>query len=150
MPKKKPRPRRVKRKRTDVDIVPAHPLEKIQPQEVRLKAGKGSAGRGSGAGGQYWHIYLNDTRVGYVCICLIDKEPFGIHASIQIHINQKHRARGIGSIAYQLACHESDYDEIFATMRKSNVGSQRAAGKAGFREINDAGISQVAMKWTRS
>jgi len=150
MAKKKPRRRTTRRKRTNVDLPPANPLEKIQAPDVRLKAGKGSADRGAGPGGHYWHIYLNETRVGHVYICFIDEGPFGRHASIQIHINKKHQARGIGSVAYELACRGSNYDEIFATMRKSNVGSRRAAARAGFVEVDDMGISQVAMKWTRS
>lgn len=147
--KKKVRRRPARRSKTDVNRAPTKPLEAVYPADVRLEAGKGSAGRGGGAGENYWHIFLDQTRVGYVYISLVDEEPFGKHASIQIHINQKHRARGIGSVAYGLACKESDHDEIYAKMRKANIGSQRAATRAGFEVLDDAEISQLAMRWVR-
>lgn len=103
-----------------------------------------------GAGGEhYWHIYLGETRVGHVYINLLEEDPFGKHASIQIHINKKHRDRGIGSVAYRLACNESGHFEIFANMRKSNIGSQKAAAKAGFEVVTVAGVTQFAMKWDK-
>jgi RimJ/RimL family protein N-acetyltransferase len=81
---------------------------------------------------------------------MLDEAPFGEHASIQIHINQTHRGRGIGSVAYRLACEQSGNDEVIATMRKSNLASQRAAAQAGFKVIEDMKIPQLAMRWTRS
>jgi hypothetical protein len=129
---------------------PAKEHKKVDPGSVRLEPGRGSAGRGAGPGGHYWHIYLIETRVGYVYVNALDEAPFGKHASIQIHINQSHRGRGIGSVAYRLACEQSGHDEVIATMRKSNVASQSAAAQAGFRVIDDMKISQLAMRWTRS
>ena len=88
--------------------------------------------------------------MGYVYINVLDESPFGKHASIQIHINQTHRGRGIGSLAYGLACDRSGHDEVIATMRKSNMASQHAAAQAGFKVIEDMKIPQLAMRWTRS
>jgi hypothetical protein len=124
--------------------------EKVDAAIVHLEAGKGSAGRGGGPGGHYWHIRLADTRVGYVYINELDESPFGKHASIQIHINQTHRSRGIGSVAYRLACEQSVHDVVIATMRKSNLASQHAAAQAGFQVVEDIKIPQLAMRWTRS
>ena len=129
---------------------PAKHQEKVDAAIVRLEAGKGSAGRGGGTGGHYWHIHLVDTRVGYVYINELDEAPFGKHASIQIHINQTHRGRGIGSLAYRLACEQSVHDVVIATMRKSNLASQHAAAQAGFKVIEDMKLPQQAMRWTRS
>lgn len=121
----------------------------VEPAQVRLVAGKGSAQRGGGPGGHYWHIYLGEKRAGYVYINVIDEPPFGKHASIQIHINQGFRGRGIGRVAYRLACEQSHHDVVIAHMRKSNVASQRAAAAAGFKFVNEPAISQIAMQWTR-
>lgn len=121
----------------------------IDPNTVRLVLGKGSPTRGGGSGGHYWHIYAGDVRAGHVYINVIDEPPFGKHASIQIHVNQKLRGRGIGRIAYRLACEQSAHDVVFAHMRKNNIASQRAAAAAGFEVVNNPGISQLVMKWTR-
>src|SRR5262245_18745601 len=126
-PARRRRRRPAKRNAVAQDRRPAKRQKKVDPAAVRLGSGKGSAGRGSGPGGHYWHIYLGETRVGYVYINVLDETPFGKHASIQIHINQTHRGRGIGRVAYRLACEQGGYDEVVATMRKSNVASQRAA-----------------------
>lgn len=148
--RKKPAKRRpVKRNAGAQNRRPRTPRTKVDPATVRIEAGKGSAGRGGGPGGHYWHIYVGETRVGYVYINVLDEPPFGKHASIQIHINQTHRGRGIGSVAYRLACEESSHNEVIATMRKSNTASQRAAAHAGFKLIEDTKIPQLAMRWTR-
>jgi hypothetical protein len=148
--KKTARRRPVKRSASAQDRRPAKRLERVDPAIMRLEAGKGSADRGGGPGGHYWHIHLGETRVGHVYINMLDEAPFGEHASIQIHINQTHRGRGIGSVAYRLACEQSGNDEVIATMRKSNLASQRAAAQAGFKVIEDMKIPQLAMRWTRS
>ena len=129
---------------------PATRHKKVDPASVRLEPGKGSAGRGSGQDAHYWHIHLDETRVGHIYINVLDEAPFGKHASIQIHINQTHRGRGIGSVAYRLACEQSGHDVVIATMRKSNLASQRAAAQAGFKVVEDMKIPQLAMRWTRS
>lgn len=121
----------------------------VDPTTIRLMPGKGSAGRGGEPGGHYWHIYAGEIRAGYVYINLIDEAPFGKHASIQIHINQAQRGRGIGRIAYLTACNESSHNLIVAHMRKSNVASQRAAAAAGFEIVEDPTIAQLAMAWRR-
>jgi RimJ/RimL family protein N-acetyltransferase len=72
-----------------------------------------------------------------------------MHASIQIHVNQAQRGRGIGRIAYREACEQSGHDRIIAHMRKSNVASQRAAAAAGFEVVEDPAIAQLAMAWRR-
>lgn len=149
-PKKPAKRRPAKRRATSQDRRPSKRLEKVDPGSVRLEAGKGSTDRGGGPGGRYWHIHLGDTRVGHVYINMLDEAPFGEHASIQIHINQTHRGRGIGSVAYRLACEQCGHDEVFATMRKSNIASQRAAAQAGFKVIEDMKIPQLAMRWTRA
>lgn len=121
----------------------------VEPSTVRLVAGKGSYEQGGGPDGHYWHVYTGETRAGYVYINVIDEPPFGRHASIQIHVNQTLRGRGVGKVAYRLACEQSRHDVVIAHMRKNNVASQRAAAAAGFVVVNDPTITQLAMRWTR-
>lgn len=121
----------------------------VDPATVHLTAGRGSSDRGGGPGGHYWHIYTAETRAGYVYINVIEEAPFGRHASIQIHVNQTHRGRGVGRVAYRLACEQSGHDTIIAHMRKNNLASQRAAAAAGFVVVADPAITQLAMRWTR-
>ncbi len=150
MPKRNPKRRPARRSKVDVNKPPSKPLEPVEQSDVRLKAGKGSAGRGGGSAENYWHIYLDETRVGYVYINIVNEQPLGEHASIQIHINQNHRARGIGSVAYRLACEESKHSAIYAKMRKANVGSQKAAERAGFQAVENTEYPQTALCWHRA
>ncbi len=126
------------------------PREPVSPDEVRLERGKGSRGRGSGPGGSYWHIYAGDKRVGNVNVNVIDEEPVGEHASIQIQINKADQGRGIGKLAYRLACEQSAHDTIYAHMRKSNIASRKAAAAAGFEVVDDERVRQLLMRWSRA
>jgi hypothetical protein len=116
---------------------------------IQLVTGRGSPARGGGPGGHYWHIFAGDTRAGYVYINVIEEAPFAQHASIQIHVNQTHRGRGVAKIAYRLACEQSGHYTVVAHMRKNNSPSQRAAAAAGFVVVDDPAITQLAMRWTR-
>lgn len=120
--------------------------ERVSEAQVRLERGRGSAGRG--AGGNYWRVLLDDKRAGHVFINDVDDDELGPHASIQIHLNEKSRGRGVGSVAYRLACEQSRYDVVYAHMRKSNTPSKRAAENAGFREV-DGEFRQLVMRWER-
>ena len=116
---------------------------------VQLRVGRGSPGRGAGEGCHYWHILYGEMKVGNVFINRITEAPFGLHASIQIKINKSHQGRGIGKIAYKLACEASVHDMVIAHMRKSNIASRTAAKAAGFKAVEDKKIPQLSMKWER-
>lgn len=147
-PKRRPASR-TRKKRRRPEAKPRATAPPVDPNTIRLVAGKGSPVRGGGPYGHYWHIYTGERRAGYVYINLIDEPPFGKHASIQIYINQALRGRGIGKVAYRLACEQSQHDVVIAHMRKNNIASQRAAAAAGFVVVNDPRLSQLAMRWTR-
>lgn len=123
--------------------------EPINSSVILLDRGKGSKGRGGDKGGQYWHIYVNNTRAGFVFINWIDEKPFGKHASIQIKINNDVQNRGIGRVAYRTACEKSQYNTVFAHMSKSNIASQKAAHAAGFEVVTEYKIAQLVMVWKR-
>lgn len=119
------------------------------PQDVELRPGRGSRERGGGSGGHYWHIHVRERRTGYVFINVVQDERHGEHASITIKLNRTQQGRGIGRIAYRLACEQSSHDEIYAHMRKSNTASRKAAAHAGFQELSDPTDGQLTMVWTR-
>lgn len=112
--------------------------------------GRGSPGRGGGHDGKYWHVHVGEERVGHVYLNVIDAEPVGVHASIQIQLNAASRGRGIGRVAYRLASEQSGHDVVYAHMRKSNVASRRAAEHAGFEVVEDPKVSQLLMRWIRA
>lgn len=123
---------------------------RVDASEVRLEPGRGSVGRGSGSGGRYWHIYVGEKRVGNVYVNVIDEEPVGVHASIQIQINKADQGRGIGGVAYRLASEQSGHEVVYAHMRKSNLASGKAAEAAGYEAIGDEQVRQLLMRWRRS
>lgn len=122
---------------------------KLSQQAIALREGKGSADAGGRRGGHYWHIDVDGHRVGRVFINLMYEPPFGEHASIQIYLNRDQQGRGIGAIAYRLACEASDYDTVYAHMSKSNTASRRAATAAGFEELDRTDLRQLTMMWHR-
>ncbi|MGA9582288.1 MAG: GNAT family protein [Allosphingosinicella sp.] len=124
-------------------------LEKVSPAEVELVPTKGTPGKGGGPGGHSWVIMAGGERAGVIYINFIDEPPVGKHASIQIFLNQKSQGRGVGRVAYRLASEASQYDEVYAHMRKANVASRRAAEEAGFVDVSPPGFTQLIMKWER-
>lgn len=123
--------------------------ERVKPGDVYLREGKGTKGAGGDPGGRYWHVEVDGKRVGRVFVNLIDEPPFGEHASIQIYLNKTDQGRGIGSVAYRLACEASGYATVFAHMRKSNLASRRAAEAAGFIAVEHPEVRQLIMVWER-
>lgn len=125
----------------------------VEPGAVRLERGHGSTGRGDGAGGSYWHIYVDGKRAGHVYVTVWDKPPFGRHAEIQINLNKDQQGRRIGRVAYRLAAEQSGHDLVYAHMKKSNIASRHAAAAAGF-EVADVPaqpgtVRQLSMRWQR-
>lgn len=148
-PKRKPKPRRRARtSRASQQAAPKRRKPPVSASEIRLVPGHGSAGHGAEAGGHYWHVFVGDKRVGNIFINVINEGILGRHASVQIHLNQDQRGRGIGRVAYRLACELSSHDAVYAHMRKSNTASRRAAEAAGFVALDDGGI-QLSMVWRR-
>ena len=122
---------------------------KVDPSSVELVPAKGSPGKGGDEGGEAWTVMSDGKRAGVIFINLIDEPPLGLHASIQIFLNQKSQRQGIGRVAYRKAAEASRYDLIFAHMRKSNLASRRAAEEAGFSNATPLGYPQLIMRWTR-
>ncbi|HEV2746370.1 MAG TPA: GNAT family protein [Allosphingosinicella sp.] len=144
------RPRTPKRPTPKPKVAKPKPnLEKVAPSDVDLVTTKGTPGKGSGPGGHSWVIMTGGERAGVIYINFIDEPPVGKHASIQIFLNQKSQGRGVGRVAYRLASEASQYDEVYAHMRKANVASRRAAEEAGYIDVSPPGFTQLIMKWER-
>ncbi|RSU72108.1 GNAT family N-acetyltransferase [Sphingomonas sp. S-NIH.Pt3_0716] len=127
-------------------VVAHSPLGPIDPGLVRLVPSRGTTKRGGGPGGEAWVIEACGERAGTVFINLIEEPPIGKHASLQIFLNRESQGRQIGRLAYRKACEASQYDVIYAHMRKSNIASRRAAEEAGFADVTPVGHSQLIMK----
>lgn len=125
-------------------------IKLVGSDSVTLVPTKGTMKRGGGPGGQAWRIEVGGKRAGIVFINFIDEPPLGPHASIQIFLNAASQGRQIGRAGYRKACEASQYDEIYAHMRKSNVASARAAAAAGFVDATPKGAIQKTMCWRRT
>lgn len=124
-------------------------VDKVSPADVELAPTKGTPGKGGGPGGHSWVVMASGERAGVIYINFIDEPPVGKHASIQTFLNQKSQGRGVGRVAYRLASEASQYDYVYAHMRKANVASRRAAEEAGYVDVSPPGFTQLIMKWER-
>ncbi len=121
----------------------AYKTRPIKTSNIRLVRGKGSKGRGGGPGGFYWHVMADGVRAGAVFINIGDD---GL-PSIQLFLNQTHQGKGLGRLAYRLACAASALPILYAHMRKSNLASMKAAEHAGFTVCS--ADKQLTMIWKR-
>ena len=119
--------------------------DRVREDDVVLKIGKGSPKTGGMPGGFFWHIFHKEERAGRV---YINYDKNKKRAEIQIFINQKNQGKGIGRVAYKKACELSNYTEIYATMKKSNIASLKAASAAGFIIIPSK-TNQIQMLWSK-
>lgn len=124
-------------------------LGPVSADQITLVRTAGTKTRGGGKGGEAWVIQVEDKRAGTVFINVIEDGQRGKHASVQIFLNRTNQGRQIGRVAYQAACLASQYDEIYAHMRKSNTASKKAALYAGFEDATTNGDSQLVMRWCR-
>lgn len=143
-----------RRRRTRTTVLrlkpkPQVPREPVPASQVGLVPAKGTKGRGGGPNGEAWHVTANGKSAGVVFTNWVDEPPVGPHASIQIFVNKASQGRGIGRVAYRMACEASRHDAVYASMRKSNVASRRAAQEAGFVEVTYPDHHQSIMVWRR-
>lgn len=143
-----------KRRRSRTAPVRAKPRprvtrEPVLASKVELVPAKGTKGRGGGPHGEAWHVKADGASAGVVFTNWVDEPPVGPHASIQIFINKASQRRGIGRVAYRMACEASRHGVIYASMRKSNLASRRAAQEAGFVEVRYPDHHQLLMVWRR-
>jgi len=122
-------------------------VDRVAVECVQIKAGKTT--RKAGLRLCKWHIYCEGAHVGRVSI-MEEPPEAGIEVgAIDISIAKPHRGRGIGSLAYRLACMESGMGIIYARTRKNNIGSARAALKAGFILSTETETTQLVLVWSR-
>jgi len=109
-----------------------------------------SPGRSTSKSRRLWHIFHQGKPAGRVFIVAQDPDSeTQPDASITVELNEASRGRGIGTIAFLKASELSEFREVYATMRKSNVASRIAASRAGFQVIEDEPNKEVIMVWRR-
>lgn len=123
---------------------------KIEANKVQLVPKAGPKGKGDGPGGEYWDVTVQGKRAGEVFVNLIDEAPLGVHASLQIFLNQDQQGKGVGRVAYQKAAEASRHALLYLHMRKSNHASRLAAEAAGFVDASPKGITQLILKRAKS
>lgn len=139
--RKTPKPPAVKAK-SKLGPVPFEKLEFVRTP--------GSRERGGGPGGEAWIISAEGKRAGIAYINLVEDAVRGRYASFHVFLNRPSQGRQIGRAAYQYCCLNSQYDVIYAHMRKSNLASRKAAEHAGFEEATVAGDTQLVLVWHRN
>jgi len=127
-------------------VKPAKGGPKIDPDKVRLVAKPGHKDKGDGPRGEYWDVTVDGERAGEVFVNVIDEQPLGTHASLQIFLNQDQQGKGVGRVAYRKAAEASQHDPLYLHMRKSNLASKLAAEAAGFVDASPKGITQLILK----
>lgn len=116
---------------------------------IELVKTLGSRERGGGPGGEAWVILADGKRAGTAYINVVDDSIRGLHASFHVFLNRPSQGRQIGRAAYLRCCLLSQYDVVYAHMRKSNVASRKAAEHAGFVDATRPGESQLVLVWNR-
>lgn len=152
-PVKKPAPRRRRPTRPTPKPKIAKPPKggpKIDPAKVELVQRPGPKSKGDGPDGEYWDVMVEGQRAGEVFVNVIDEQPLGRHASMQIFLNQADQGKGIGRAAYRKAAESSQHDPLYLHMRKSNLASKLAAEAAGFVDASPTGITQLILKRERN
>lgn len=124
-------------------------LGPVSPETLEFTRAPGSRERGGGPGGEAWVISVAGKRAGIAYINLVKDDIRGRHASFHVFLNRPSQGRQIGRCAYQYCCQNSQYDVIYAHMRKSNLASRKAAEHAGFIAAPAAGESQLVLVWHR-
>uniref|UniRef100_UPI002F91A4D1 GNAT family protein n=1 Tax=Pseudomonas sp. Z003-0.4C(8344-21) TaxID=1855380 RepID=UPI002F91A4D1 len=116
---------------------------------VELIKTSGSRERGGGPGGEAWIILAEGRRAGSAYINMINDRIRGHHPSFHVFLNRPSQGRQIGRMAYKYCCSLSQYDVIYAHMRKSNAASRKAAEHAGFVDATVPEDSQLVLVWRR-
>lgn len=124
------------------DILRGYSQEGYRDKDISLE-------RAAAKDKESWVIYAKGNRVGKVEIMEKTSKRIGTYASISVFINKPEQGKGIGKVAYRLACEQSKHDTIYAHMSKSNVASRKAAEAAGFVDVTPSGERQLILKYQK-
>lgn len=130
-------------------VIAKSKLGPVAPEDLEFVRTPGTSERGGGPGGEAWSIFAEAKRAGSAYINMAEDPIRGRHASFHVFLNRPNQGRQIGREAYRLCCAESQHDEIYAHMRKSNVASRKAAEHAGFVDASAPCDTQLVMLWRR-
>ncbi|MEN9604629.1 MAG: Acetyltransferase domain [Candidatus Parcubacteria bacterium] len=107
---------------------------KMSTKQVRLKeAGKNKKYE------QYWHIYYAKVRVGKI---YTEKRGESDDLWINMFINQALQGKGIGSAALNQVSVRLADKPLFAEIKKTNIASQKAFRKVGFKSYKENAAGQ--------
>jgi hypothetical protein len=124
---------------------PAGP--KVDPGRMRLVSGS-MRGRRKEVD-RYWHVQVDEEKVGRAYIDLGDIGDGMLRHTITVLINQKWRGRGIGRFAFGAACRLSGYARVYGIARKSNVASVQAMAAAEFHRVEEFEGAELLYVWER-
>ncbi|MEZ8187125.1 hypothetical protein ACED29_15025 [Shewanella sp. 5S214] len=124
-------------------------LGPVSAEDVEFLRTSGSRHKGGGPGCEAWLVMVNGKRAGTAYINLLDDPIRGRHPSFHVFLNRPSQGRQIGRVVYKSCCLLSQYDVIYAHMRKSNTASRKAAEHGGFIDVTDRGDAQLVMVWCR-
>lgn len=143
-----------KRKRPSSQKKPRRPFvpskePRVRPEEVELIAGKTRRNAGQVCR-LYWRIFHKGKRAGRAFIVVQEADSARPDASITVELNAASRGRGIGTVAFRKASELSSYDEVYASIAKSNIASRIAAERAGFSLLPESPSRELVMVWRRT
>lgn len=142
------RSRRLANKAPKKPFIPSI-VPRAREEDVELVEGSGGPKTGGGPRGHYWHIRHHSNRAGRAYINYHETESGDSRPSITVELNERSRGHGIGTIVFRKACELSQYDEVFASVRKSNIASRKALERAGFRPVENWKGSELYLVWKR-
>lgn len=124
-------------------------LGPVSADSIEFISTAGGRKKGGGAGGEAWIILANGDRAGIAYINMLHDPVRGLHPSFHVFLNRPSQGRQIGRVAYERCCALSQYDVVYAHMRKSNTASRKAAEHAGFVGAAAPDDAQLVMVWHR-
>lgn len=120
--------------------------EKVADHVVYLRDGRHAAHRYYA----YWHIYVQDKRVGRVWLSRnpTSEELPGVY--ITVEINKPEQGKGVGQVVFRRAAELSNESSIIGVSRKSNIGSIKAMERAGYSLTGTTKSGESVYTWHRS
>jgi len=97
----------------------------------------------------FWHIFYNRKRAGKVYIVETNSDGSASTPFITVMLNKPMQGKGIGSVAFAMACTLSRLPAVYAMVRKSNIASQKSLEKAGFVPYSKNKAGQDILRWSK-
>lgn len=119
------------------------------PSDVVLKPAASRLETKDGAERLYWHVLFQGKTAGHAFIDIVVHENGEMDPSITVELNRASRGRGIGTLAFRLACEASNLKRVYASIRKTNLASRIAVERAGFQFLSKDSSGSLTYEWVR-